>query len=163
MTKPIEEIYRPPESSLTNDVIAESVSAEFILQQLLAEQSYLRVFLFGFIGSVVGVVVLALFLVTPGIFFLAFALPGLITGGAIRLFGKAVDVKLRVFAGIVVLLLYWLLISQLNPSSVWLGFLLSLCNAVVAGGISRRNLTTDQEAAIYFRRMGIEASTSGDK
>ncbi len=147
--------YAPPKAVLESDAIDESVTAQVILNRLLNEQSFTRVFLFTFFGSLLGVTILALFLVVPGIFFLAFVLPGLITGLIVRFLGRALDVRYRLFSGGVALLMYWLLIEMLNPSSVVVAFLLSLGNAIVTAFVARRSLDPEEEAAIYYRRMGI--------
>ncbi len=148
--------YEPPKSELKAEPGVPEVDADRLRDQLIREQSFFRVFIVSFCGSIAGVVVLALFLITPGIFFLAFALPGLTTGLALRQFGKALDVRYRVFGGVIALLAYWLAIEVMNPSSSMVAFMLSLTNGVVAGAVSRRSLSSDEESAVYMRRMGME-------
>lgn len=151
-----ENFYRPPESPIQAEPAAEFLESTALRDKLIAEQSFTRVFLVAFAGSIVGVVLMATLLIAPGIFFLAFALPGALSGFALRSFGRAIDVRYRVFAFVVSLLMYWLLILSLHPSSLKIGFILSLSNAIVAGYMSRRALSPVEEAAVYLRRMRME-------
>lgn len=156
MSSENDNLYKPPESPLTAEPEAEFLDSVELRDKLIGEQSFTRVFLVGFAGSLVGVLLMATLLIAPGIFFLAFALPGAVTGFALRQFGRAIDVRYRVFAGLVSLLMYWLLIVSLHPSSLRIGFVLSLSNAIVAGYIARRGLSPVEEAAVYLRRMRME-------
>ncbi|MEM7084474.1 MAG: hypothetical protein AAF465_17265 [Pseudomonadota bacterium] len=148
--------YKAPESSLTDDDALVEVDASVVRDRLIAEQSYVRVFLILFVGAVIGELAMVTMLIAPGVFFLAYAIPGALCGLAVRLFGRVFDLRYRVFASAMAFLFFstfnFVLFSQ-NP-----GFVLfaSVTNAIVTGTLARRGFSPDEETAIFYRRFNME-------
>lgn len=144
--KNVEGIYNAPKSDLKID------ENQFVVDDLGREESYILSIFSAVMATVLGIFLLANIPGRAPLF--VYLLPALFSGIAVKYIGRPISILCRVICGIVTGAIAFavLAFNGVTFSSIAIGFL----SILVCLALNRRNLTYEQEKALYRIRHNIK-------